>query len=66
MADILFKLRVLWWLLNDAVYNWKQYAWSKELDAPACCDGRECWCNGMTVREQWSISIDPPKGGEDE
>lgn len=51
LRDILDKLRIL----RDGVIGvyewWKDDIWPRDLDETYCCDGRECGCGGVTVRE---------------
>ena len=58
MKDIFTKLRQLYlWELN-AFYEWKHEIWSRDLDERYCCDGKECGCGGMTIRETL-CSVEP-------
>ena len=57
MADMIFKLRVLRYLLSNAYEEWRDSVWNKDLDYPYCCDGRECGCAASTVRELWSWHV---------
>lgn len=50
MSDLIFKFRVLWNFIGAAFDEWRTYVWQAELDAPYCCDGRECCCGAETVR----------------
>ena len=54
MKDALFKLRILRVLLQGAFEEWRDTIKSKDLDAPYCCDGRECCCAAETMRSMWS------------
>jgi len=54
MKDWFFKLTVLRWLLSDAYTTWRDNVRDCDLDAAECCDGRDCLCGGMTVREVWT------------
>lgn len=54
LGDFAFKLRVLRYLLSNALSDWKAEVWRKDLDAQSCCDGRECCCGGETNRQMWS------------
>ena len=47
------KLRLLRIMLAVAYDQWRTEVWPKDIDGPACCDGRECGCGAMTVREAW-------------
>lgn len=58
MADLIFKLRVLRYLLRSAFEEWRDSVWRRDLDANYCCDGRECGCAASTVREFWSWHVD--------
>lgn len=54
MGNLLFKLRILGYLLRCGFEEWRQDVWRRDLDSSYCCDGRECGCAGSTVRELWS------------
>lgn len=60
MADVGLKLRVLIVWLRNAYAEWQKEVWNSELDARYCCDGRECGCEGSTVREVfcWNLGRD--------
>lgn len=51
MRERIEKIVILWLFVKGAVRDWWDEVWQKDLDAPYCCDGRECGCGGMTVRE---------------
>lgn len=55
MRDVLTKLSILWDLLRNAFDGWREYVWKHDLDARYCCDGRECGCDGTTVRELYRL-----------
>ena len=66
MTDILFKLKILYWMLpygltySSTFKEWKHDIWERNLDSFVCCGGTfydECGCMGITIREQWSYSI---------
>ena len=50
MRDILFKLKQLYYFLLSAFELWKSDIWDRDLDEPYCCDGRECCCEGLSLR----------------
>lgn len=54
MSDMLFKIRVLKMLLHNAFDEWRSEIWRRDLDAPYCCDGRECGCQASSTRELYS------------
>lgn len=54
MGDVLTKLRILAGFLQAAYDEWRTYVWQRDLDAPYCCDGRECGCGAETVRSIYS------------
>lgn len=60
LPDLIFKLRVLRYLLRAAFEEWRDSVWRRDLDATYCCDGRECCCGAETVREMWSWHVTPP------
>lgn len=59
MSDLIFKLRVLRYLLIAAYEEWRDSVWKCELDSPFCCDGYECGCGASTVREKWGWHLKP-------
>jgi hypothetical protein len=56
MGDFLFKLKILAVLLKGQFHEWRIDVWSRELDERYCCDGRECGCYGVSVRDVWNIN----------
>lgn len=62
MKDALTKLRILYRVLSAAYSDWRQEVWSRDLDERYCCDGRECGCMAMTVRDVF----DPPTAAQGE
>lgn len=59
MKDLIFKLRVLRWMLAGTFDQWKAEVWRCDLDASYCCDGRECGCQASSNREMWGWHIKP-------
>lgn len=57
MADFIFKLRILWGLLASQYEYWRRDVLPNNLDVPYCCDGRECGCYAMTLRDIYSPSV---------
>lgn len=57
MSDLIFKMRVLAYLMRGAWEEWHSSVWQKELDSTYCCDGRECGCAATSVRELWSWHV---------
>ncbi len=55
MREIVGKLRILKIMLAVTYDQWRKEVWPNDLDAQICCDGRECECGAMTVRECWSM-----------
>lgn len=53
MKDFIFKIHVLFWLLQDQWQLWKKEVWQRNLDEHFCCNGYMCGCQGITVREEW-------------
>lgn len=52
MRDAIMKLRLLWsGFLLQSFQEWRTEIWERDLDSRWCCDGRECGCQGMTIRE---------------
>ena len=54
MRDAITKIRILFGFLSSSVDAWKSEVWSRDLDERYCCDGRECGCQGVSVREVYS------------
>ena len=59
MSDLIFKLRVLRYIVGNAYEEWRDSVWRRDLDSTYCCDGRECCCGAETVREMWSWHVRP-------
>ena len=59
MSDLIFKLRVLRFMVGNAYEEWRDSVWRRDLDSTYCCDGRECCCGAETVREMWSWHVRP-------
>lgn len=59
MNNLFVKLGILLGFLSSAFSDWKREVWSRDLDERYCCDGRECCCQAMTVRDVYA-----PEGGE--
>lgn len=54
MSNTLFKMRILGRLIANAVNEWRREVWKRDLDSYMCCEGIDCGCCGITVRESWS------------
>ncbi|MCG7932327.1 MAG: hypothetical protein N0E44_20090 [Candidatus Thiodiazotropha lotti] len=65
MADFLFKIKLLWWFVDEAIRNWRNEVWQRDLDERYCCDGNECACGGVTVREMHEGIYDQYPPGRD-
>lgn len=64
MRDAFDKLRILSHFLAAAYDNWRTEVWSRDLDQRYCCDGRECCCGAMTVREVYFGSLETVTSNE--
>ena len=53
MSDAFLKIRLLWFYLRQAYEDWKSQVWRADLDQNFCCDGRECGCRGVSVRQAY-------------
>jgi hypothetical protein len=51
MKQISDKLRILWIVLVEAYDRWKVTVWNHDLNEYYCCDGQDCNCDGMKIRE---------------
>lgn len=51
MRQLFDKLRILKWMLQGTRDQWRKEVWPHDLDAPYCCDGRECGCGASTLRD---------------
>jgi hypothetical protein len=49
--QLIDKLKILLTLWQHDYEHWKKDVWPEDLDSRYCCDGRECGCYGMTLRE---------------
>lgn len=56
LKNFIFKIRALIWFLRGAGEDWRREIWDRDLDGQYCCDGRECMCGGLSVRETYSPS----------
>lgn len=54
MSDWILRFHILKSLIREA---WRYYLDYHELDAPICCDGRECGCQGSSIREFWEFEL---------
>lgn len=56
MHDVIVKLRILCDMLSSCIEDWRTNVWAKDLDKRYCCDGRECGCYGLTLRQvcEWN------------
>lgn len=54
MNDIVFKISLLRLFFCQAIDEWRQEIFNRDLDDRYCCDGRECGCGGATVREMYT------------
>lgn len=61
MRNAFDKLRILAIFLRSDFDYWRKEIWPVDLDARACCDGRECGCGGSTHREYylWQAELKP-------
>lgn len=59
MGDLIFKLRILRFMIGGAYDEWRDSVWRRDLDSTYCCDGRECCCAAETVREMWTWHVIP-------
>lgn len=55
MSDLMLKIWLLAVLIGagvvQAFHQWREDIWKSDLDSRYCCDGRECGCQGVTIRE---------------
>ncbi len=51
MSQTIDKLRILRMFLLAAYQEWRKEVWPRDIDGRYCCDGRECGCQGSSVRE---------------
>lgn len=54
MRQTIEKLAILLGFLIAAFSEWRAEVWRRDLDALYCCNGRECGCRAVTVREVFS------------
>jgi len=57
MRQALDKLIILKDLLQGAFHQWRKEIAHHDLDAHFCCDGRECGCQGASLRDvyMWRV-----------
>jgi len=58
MSDAMTKLRILMDMLVGTLSDWRKNIWKSDLDNHLCCDGGECCCYGMTIREFYGYGLD--------
>jgi len=58
MSDAMTKLRILMDMLVGTLSDWHKNIWKEDLDSRICCDGRECCCDGVTIREIYGYGLD--------
>jgi hypothetical protein len=58
MKDFIFKIRVLFDFLLDACEHWKKEVWNKDLDSYYCCNGYECGCQAVSVRQVFTHQME--------
>lgn len=57
MMDLFIKIYLLNFFWKNGFGEWKREIWEKELDQNYCCDGRECGCQGASVREMYCQNL---------
>lgn len=57
MSDIRLKFLILRAMLREAFDAWRSGYWERSLDEQYCCDGRECGCQGSSLRDVWTFEI---------
>ena len=53
MKDKILKLKILGIFFGDALQDWKENVWGKDLDEPYCCDCDGCECDNDTIRDAY-------------
>jgi len=61
MRDAMTKLRILMDMLVGTLSDWRENIWKSDLDSRVCCNGRECCCDGVTIREIYGYGLDSEK-----
>jgi len=57
MTDIFTKLRILWvHFFLSAFEQWRAEVWRRDLDQNYCCNGHECGCQGISIRDMYTGS----------
>jgi hypothetical protein len=51
MSNLIWKLGLLPGFLARGFVEWKTLIWRADPDQYYCCDGRECCCGGISMRE---------------
>ena len=60
IRDWSFKRYILHSMLSSTVEQWKKEVRDKDLDQYYCCNGHECGCMGMSVRQLWEYEYEAP------
>jgi len=55
MKDFILKLKILYRMVMNTYDDWKELIWTHDLDESYCCDGKECGCGGMSIKEIWKV-----------
>jgi len=58
MKDAITRLRILMDMLVRTLSDWHKNIWKEDLDRFICCDGRECGCCGVTIRQIYGYGLD--------
>jgi hypothetical protein len=54
MIDIYIKIKILLaCFLSDSFCQWKNEVWKKELYENYCCNGEDCMCGGISIKEMY-------------
>jgi hypothetical protein len=53
VKSFFIKIIILKNLLSVTYGEWKNQVWNNDIGSHFCCDGRECGCGGMTIREAY-------------
>lgn len=56
MKNTLLKIKILFthYFFYIDYEGWKEAIWDRDLDELDCCNGRECGCEGRTIKQNYS------------
>lgn len=55
VKNIHFKLKILYYDIYEVLIHWRDIVWKSDLDQLVCCNGRDCFCGGETLRDTYEF-----------